>query len=85
MLGGKSGRISTGQKSVLCIGRRQMRADGMETWCMMLVGSVGRSGEMAVQGREKTGVKCCEARRSSATSSRRATGTGIGERVYDWV
>ena len=36
---------------------------------------------MAVQGREKTGVKAYEARRSSSPSSRTATGAGVGGRV----
>ena len=48
---------------------------------MVLVESVGRSGERAVQGREKTGVKAYEARRSSSPSSRTATGAGAGGRV----
>lgn len=57
-----------------------MRADGMELFCMMLVGSVGRSGEMAVQGREKTEVKSCETMWSSPSSGT-ATGAGIGGRI----
>lgn len=56
-------------------------ADGMELFCMMLVESAGRPGEMAMQGREKIGVKAYEARRSSATSSRTATRAGVGGRV----
>ena len=42
---------------------------------------MGQAGETAVQDRGKTGVKAYEARRSSATSSRWATGVGIGGRV----
>lgn len=42
---------SAGQEFVLCIGRGLVRADGRESFCLMLVGSVGRSGEMAGQGR----------------------------------
>lgn len=53
----------------------------MELFWSMLVGSAGRSGEMAVQGRGKTEEKPYEARRSSSPSSRTATGVGIGGRV----
>ena len=84
VLRGKSRGNSEGQKSVICIGRGLVRANGMELFCMVLVESVGRSGERAVQGREKTGVKAYEARRSSP-SSRTATRAGVGGMVYDWV
>ena len=81
MLEGKSGGNYEGQEFVLCIGRGLVRANGMESFCMMLAESVERSGEMAMQGREKTGVKAYEARRSSSPSSRTATGAGSGGRV----
>ena len=81
MLEGKSGGNYEGQEFVLCIGRGLVRANGMESFCMMLAESVERSGEMAMQGREKTGVKAYEARRSSSPSSRTATGAGVGGRV----
>ena len=53
MLEGKSGRNSEGQESVICIGWGMVRAGGRESFCMILAVSVGRSGETAVQGREK--------------------------------
>lgn len=49
--------ILEGQKSIICIGWGLVRDDGRESFCMVLVGSVGRLGETAVQGREKTGEK----------------------------
>ena len=90
MLEGKSGRNSGGA------GVRYLHRVGTgEGWWHgnLLYGaggecraiSVERSGEMVVQGREKTGVKPYEARRSSSPSSRRATGAGIGGRGYCWV
>lgn len=43
MLRGKSGGNSEGQEFVICIGWGLVRDGGRESFCMVLVGSVGRS------------------------------------------
>ena len=45
--------ILEGQEFVLCMGWGLVRADGRESFCLMLAVSVGRSGELAVQGRRE--------------------------------